>query len=118
MKTKLEDNDAMITRADKGNSLVIIPTALYESKIDDFIRGNSFRISKTNPTKSFQSQDRKVINNNKTLIPADSKWKHINMNLTTPSIKALIKLHKPGHPIRPVVSWKGGPSYKLASLFT
>jgi len=108
----------MITRADKGNSLVIIPTTLYESKIDDFIQGNNFQISNTNPTKSFQSQVRKVINNSKTLIPPYSKWKHINMNPTAPSIKGQIKLHKPGHPIRPVVNWKGAPSYKLARLFT
>jgi len=118
IKTKLNDNDAMITRADKGNSLVIIPTALYESKTDDFIQGNSFQISKANPTKSFQSQVRRVINNGKTLIPPDSKWQHINMIPTAPSIKGLIELHKPGYPVQPVDNWKGAPSYKLARLFT
>ena len=40
------------------------------------------------------------------------------MNPTAPTIKGLIKLHKPGHPIRPVVNWKGAPTYKLAGLFT
>ena len=35
-----------------------------------------------------------------------------------PSIKGLIKLHKPEHPIRPVVNWRGAPAYKLAQLFT
>jgi len=40
------------------------------------------------------------------------------MNPTAPTIKGLIKLHKPGHPIRLVVNWKGAPSYKLAHLFT
>jgi len=40
------------------------------------------------------------------------------MNPNAPSIKGLIKLQKPGHPIRPVVYWKGAPSYKLARLFT
>ena len=73
IKTKLNDNDAMITRDDKGNSLVIIPTALYESKIVDFIQGNSFQISKANLTKSLQSQVRRVMNNSKTFIPPDSK---------------------------------------------
>jgi hypothetical protein len=33
-------------------------------------------------------------------------------------IKGLIKLHKPEHPIRPVVNWRGAPAYKLAQLFT
>ena len=108
----------MIARADKGNSLVIIPTTQYECKIEDFIQGNGLLTSNTNPTKSFQAQVRRVINNGKTLIPPDSKWQRINMNPTAATIKGLIKLHKPGHPIRPVVNWKGAPSYKLARLFT
>ena len=40
------------------------------------------------------------------------------MNPTAPSIKGLIKLHKPGHPICPIVNWKAVPSYKLARIFT
>jgi len=27
-------------------------------------------------------------------------------------------MHKPEHPIRPVVNWRGAPAYKLARLFT
>ena len=108
----------MIARVDKGNSLVIIPTTQYESKIEDFIQGNGLLTYNANPTKSFQAQVRKVINNSKTLIPHDSKWQHINIKPTAPTIKGLIKLHKPGHPIRLVINWKGARSYKLAHLFT
>jgi len=72
----------MITQADKRNSLVILPTAQYESKIQDFIQTNNFQTSTKNPTKTFQAQVRKAINNSKTLIPPDTKWKHINMNPT------------------------------------
>jgi len=61
---------------------------------------------------------RKVINNSKALVHPDEKWKHINLNPSAPSIKGLIKLHKPEQPIRPVVNWRGAPAYKLAQLFT
>jgi hypothetical protein len=108
----------MIARADKGNSLVIIPTIQYDSKIEDFMQGNGLLTSNANPTKSFQAQVRRVINNSKTLIPPNSKWQHIHMNPTTPTIEGLIKLHKPGHPICLVVNWKGDPSYILVRLFT
>jgi len=118
IKTKLNDSRAMITWADKGNSLVILPTAHYENKIEHFIQSNNFLPSKTNPTESFQTQVRKVINNSKTLIPSDTKWKHTNLNPSAPSIKGLIKLHKPERPIRQVVNWRGAPAYKLAQLFT
>ena len=111
-------NNAMFTRADKGNSLVTLPTEHYENKVEQFIQSNNFLTSKTNPTESIQTQVRKVINNSKALIPPDEKWKPINLNPSAPSIKGLIKLHKPEHPIRPIVNWRGSPAYKLAQLFT
>jgi len=117
IKTKLTDK-AMINRADKGNSLMILPTEHYENKVEQFIQSNNFLTSKTNPTEPFQTQVRKVINNSKALIPANEKWKHINLNPSTPSMKGLIELHKPEHLIWPVVNWRGAPAYKLAQLFT
>jgi hypothetical protein len=118
IKTKLKENEAMVTRADKGNSLVMLPIKQYDSKINDFILANKFQTTTQDPTKSFQSKVRKVINNSKTLIPPDTKWKFIIMNPTALTIKGLIKLHKPEQPIRPVVNWRRAPAYKLASLFT
>jgi hypothetical protein len=55
-----------------GYSLVILPTTQFESKIEEFIQTNNFQTSMRDPTKSFQSQVRKVINNRKALIPSDS----------------------------------------------
>ena len=52
----------MITCADKGNSLVILPTEKYDSKIADFIRMNDFQTTTKDPTKFFQSQIRRVRN--------------------------------------------------------
>jgi hypothetical protein len=40
------------------------------------------------------------------------------MNPSAPTIKGLIKTHKRGHPIRPVVNWRNVPTYKLARLLT
>ena len=118
IKTKLRDNEAIITRADKGNTLVIISTKQYESTITDFIEAHDFHTTTKDPTNSFQAQIRKTINNSKTLIPSETKWKHVNMNPSASSLKGLIKLHKPEQPIRPVVNWQKAPAYKLARLFT
>ena len=67
---------------------------------------------------NFQTQVRNSINNSKTLIPQDTRWRYINTNPSAPTIKGLIKIHKPEHPIRPVVNWRNAPAYKLAGLFT
>jgi len=108
----------MVTRADKGKSPVILPMKHYDSKITDFILANKFQTTTRDPTISFQSQVQKVTNGSKTLIPPNTKWKYVNMNPTAPTIKGLIKLHKPEHPILPVVNWHGAMTYKLVRQFT
>jgi len=40
------------------------------------------------------------------------------MNPSAPTIKGLIKIHKPEHSIRPLVNWRNVPAYKLAGLLT
>ena len=40
------------------------------------------------------------------------------MNPSAPTIKGLIKVNKPSHPIRPVVNWRNAPAYNLAKLFS
>jgi hypothetical protein len=36
IQSKLQNNDATFTRADKGNSIVILPTKQYNSKLKEF----------------------------------------------------------------------------------
>jgi len=45
IKTKLEDAKAIVTKADKGNSVVIIKEDEYNNKIRTFISKNSFNLS-------------------------------------------------------------------------
>jgi len=49
----------------------------------------------TDPTKTFQSKVRNTINKSKILIPKESRWKYTNMNPSAPTMKGLIKVHKP-----------------------
>jgi hypothetical protein len=108
----------MITQADKGNSVVILPITQYESKIQNFLLQNNFQKTTMDPTKTFQTQIRKTVKDSKTLIPRDNKWKYVNMNPSAPSIKGLVKIHKPDQPIQPIVNWRHAPVYKLSKLFT
>jgi hypothetical protein len=114
IKSKLHSYNTTITHADKENSIVILPTQQYNPKLQEFILQNHTH----NPTKTLQSQVRKTLNNSKILIPQDSRWKYTNMNPSATTIKGLIKVHKPGQPIRPVVNWRNAPAYHLARSFT
>jgi hypothetical protein len=57
IRAKLEENNATIACADKGNSMVILPTEQYEGKIQNLIDANKFH--KT--TKTFENQVLKII---------------------------------------------------------
>jgi hypothetical protein len=67
IQRKLKNSDALITRVDKGNSIVILPTHQYETKLQDF------HISTTDPTLAFQTQIRAAIRHSPTLIPKEQK---------------------------------------------
>jgi len=99
IQRKLKDKDALITHADKSNSIVILPTHQYETKLQDFIHNNDFHTRTIDSTPTFQTQIRATIRQSPTLIPKEYKWKYISMNQSAPSIKGLIKPHKPDQPI-------------------
>jgi hypothetical protein len=62
IKEKLNNNNAIITKADKGQSIIIIDKAAYESKILNFLNNNNFRTRYRDPTKKFQKEIRTIIN--------------------------------------------------------
>jgi hypothetical protein len=114
IKKKLADAEAMVTEADKGNSMVIIYKNEYNNKVHDFIDKNNFQQAPHDPTKKLKRSIRALINDCKEIIPKEDKWKYISLNLTTPRMRGLIKIHKTEYPIRPVVNWINVPAHKLA----
>jgi hypothetical protein len=82
--------NATVMRADKGNSIVILPYTQYNQKIQEFIQNNNFKTTHTDPTKALQSQVRKTLHNSNALIPRDLRWKYTNMNPSAPTIKGII----------------------------
>jgi len=63
IQTKLQNSNTMITRADKGISIVILPIQQYKSKIHNFLQAYNFQTTSTDPSKTFQTQNQK-----------DNKW--------------------------------------------
>jgi hypothetical protein len=113
---KLRDNEAMTAGTDEANSIVILHTKQYESKIQDFLPSHSFSSTTKDPTNAFQTKVKDTIKLSSTLIPKDDRWKYSNLNPSAPILKGRIKLHKPGQPIR-LSYWRGAWTYKLSKLF-
>jgi len=51
IQRKLKEHDAMVTRADKGNAIMILPTHQYETKLQDFIKKKTFTQRPLTPPK-------------------------------------------------------------------
>jgi hypothetical protein len=68
-------NNAVISKADKGNSIIIIIyKADYINRIMHFISNNNFTNDKTDLIKKFQKDIRSSINQCQLIIPKDERY--------------------------------------------
>jgi hypothetical protein len=85
IKQKLNNSNAMITKADKGKFTIIIYKNIYEHKVMDFIVDNGATEVSNKLTKTFQKEVRKTVNECKQLINNNKKWNIINLNPNPPN---------------------------------
>jgi len=62
IKEKLTDNKAVVSKADKGNSIIITYKEEYHNKVVNFVSNNNFTNTKSDLTKKFQRDLRSNIN--------------------------------------------------------
>ena len=114
IKEKLIVNNATITKADKGNSIVTMYNTDYDDKVLNFIHNNNAHVTTNNTTATFQKELKLTLKGCKTIISPQISWKLTNLNPKTPNLKGLLKVHKTNMPIRPVVDYSPAPAYKIA----
>jgi hypothetical protein len=107
----------MISKADKGKSIVILPIDTYKTKIHDFIQNNQFINLQNNPTALYQKIIKHELNK-QNILQKEHKWKYSNMKPKAPNLHATIKLRKHNTPVRPIVNLKNSPAYSLAKFVT
>jgi hypothetical protein len=71
----------------------------YNGKIHTFISNNNFTQLTQDITNKLQRNNRTVINECSDIIPKDKKWKYINLNPSSPTMRGLVKIHKEPSPI-------------------
>ena len=111
---KLVKNDKIIVKqSDKCKGLVIIPKTDYVTKASDIL--SSYQKVPTNPTPALESKTKdltlKVLRDqlpDRTLYNLLPRWTR------TAEFYGLPKTHKPGNPLRPIVSACGDPLDKLS----
>ena len=109
-----KDRSLHITKADKSNALVILDKTDYISKI-----GNMLSDATTYAKLNKDPGDSVVSNFNKTIKSVlsghpDLIKQFITLAPSMPYLYGLIKTHKPGNPVRPIISTVGSATYKLS----
>ena len=115
LKELQSDTSIVILPADKGRSTVILNHEDYLEKCMDHINNGPYQLLKKDPTTKIKTKtlkQLKVLKDNEFidnklyyyLKPADSP---------APRFYGQPKIHKPGVPIRPIVSYSGSPLYNL-----
>lgn len=79
---------------------------------------NSFMSLNNDRTSNFQKALRKMVNTCNSLNSSEQKWKYINLNPYSTTLRELIKIRRIGNPVIPIVSWKNTPAYKLSKFFS
>ncbi|KYB24903.1 hypothetical protein TcasGA2_TC034921, partial [Tribolium castaneum] len=109
-------NNLIISKADKGNAVVVLDRANYKHKVHEFLDTGSFSKLPRNCMKSFMKLAKSTVNDClETLKYFNcSTFNLIPMNPRIPRLYGLPKIHKPECPIRRVVSFINSPVYRLA----
>ena len=111
-----KDNNIHISKADKANTIVLLNKSDYIDKMDTLLNDpNTYEKLISNPLENvnayYNKQVREIFGNNKDLVNEFRSW-----NSKLPYLYGMIKTHKPGYPVRPIISTVGSCSYKLSKF--
>lgn len=121
-RTFLQQNqDLLIVEADKSNKTVIITKADYHRKMLQLLRDETV-YSKINRdlSNTQQLKNNTMVNDwcKRGLISKQTMEWLTTKNAVAPKIYGLVKLHKPGNPLRPIVSCIDSPFYKMSKFLS
>ncbi|XP_067630502.1 uncharacterized protein [Eurosta solidaginis] len=114
LRHKLRKNNIVTTKADKGNTTVLIEKEQYISKTEDLIGEMKCRRMREDPTDEYQKQIKVAIKNATNIVDSNMAYRLVQMNPSAPPLVVLPKIHKPDTPMRPIINFKSAPCYKLS----
>jgi hypothetical protein len=115
IKIKTENNNLIFTKADKGNTVIVLNNEDYINQTVSFLNPDKYKVLSKDPTVSYQKDIKQAIDNSQSILDPKDKYKLTIMNPQPPKLYSLIKLHIENYPIRPVVSFVSAPSTKVSN---
>ena len=110
------DNTRQILTADKGVSMVVLDSEDYTAKSETLLHQSNYKVLKTDPTNKYKN---KLIGLLKTIKAEggmdDITYKRLYpTGAVPPKYYGLPKVHKPGMPLRPIISSVGSVTHATA----
>ena len=115
---KIATENAIITQADKWNTIVIIYSKEYSEKVNLSLRLITLIPWPKIHAKNLKKLIYKTLQESNLIIDKRQIKYLTQMKAAPPKLKAQLKLHKIGFPIRPVINNRTAPAYKLAKHLT
>uniref|UniRef100_A0A8D9BBF2 Nicotine oxidoreductase n=1 Tax=Cacopsylla melanoneura TaxID=428564 RepID=A0A8D9BBF2_9HEMI len=113
LKRKIDENDLILTKADKGYTTIVMKKEEYNCKIEEFISENNYKELNKDPTEIYQKEIKNKLKESKMYEKKDH-YRITQQNPKAPYMKGFPKLHKVNNPIRPVIPFYNSPSYNLS----
>ena len=108
------NKDITIRKADKSSTFVILPTTEYNKKMNDILTDESkFKQITRNPTNNLKTKLNKLIKDHNSSNP-DIKFQPLSGDYSLSYAYGNVKIHKPGNPLRPIISQMPSVTYSTA----
>ena len=114
IKKKLKLNNAIITKADKGNTVVVMNQSSHQEKVYKFIENNNIKKVQHDPTEKYNEEINASINRSEYVLNKASKFYLKTIKPRAPELTGLPKTHKEEISIRPVNNYTTAPGYKTS----
>ena len=121
LKRLKNDNNIVILPADKGRVTAVMDKTDYFDKMDALVNDKqTYEELKRDPTPALQRKlNSKILTLKKTDAFDTQRYYRLRCSVPQPpKLYGLPKLHKPGIPMRPLVSFCGSPTYQLSKYLT
>lgn len=121
-KTFIKNNpNIYIITPDKSNKTIIIDKKIYEEKMKAHLSDTTtYKKIKNDPTNITQNKNNDIIKRwHKLKYITEQEKRHLTIhNAQPPKMYGLLKIHKEGMPIRPVIAHTQAPLYNLSKFLS
>ena len=116
LKDVKKDNTRMVLTADKGMSMVVVDRKDYAKKSEELLHQQNYKILQTDPTNKYKNKLISLIKSIKAEGGMDDNTyrRLYPTGAVPPKYYGLPKVHKPGMPLRPIISNIGSVTHTTA----